>query len=55
MLLLSDHLTASRADAFRTRVRTAVVKEARREIEEAGAGAAVPQFRQTTRQRPQSI
>jgi hypothetical protein len=55
MLLLSDHLTASRVGAFRTRVRTAVVKEARREIEEAGAGAAVPQFRQTTRQRPQRI
>jgi hypothetical protein len=55
MLLLSDHLTESRAVTFRTRVRTAVVKEARREIEEAGAGAAVPQFRQTTRQRPQRI
>jgi hypothetical protein len=55
MLLLSDHLTASRAGTFRTRVRTAVIKEARREIEEAGAGTAVPQFRQTTRQRPRSI
>jgi hypothetical protein len=55
MLLLSDHLTAERAVTFRTRVRTAVVKGARREIEEAGAGTAVPQFRQTTRQRPQRI
>ena len=55
MLLLADHLTASRAGTFRTRVRTAVVKEAKREIEEAGAGTPVPQFRQTTRQRPQRI
>jgi hypothetical protein len=55
MLLLSDHLTAGRAVTFRTRVRTAVVREARREIEEAGAGTPVPQFRQTTRQRPQRI
>ena len=54
-LLLSDHLTANRANTFRTRVRTAVMKEVRREIEEAGAGTAVPQFRQTTRQRPQGI
>jgi hypothetical protein len=55
MLLLCEHLTRGRAAAFRTRVRTSVVKEAKREIEEAGAGTAVPQFRQTTRQRPQSI
>src|SRR3954469_2217484 len=52
MLLLADHLAEGRAGAFRTRVRTAVAKEAKREIEEAGAGTAVPQFRQTTRQRP---
>jgi hypothetical protein len=55
MLLLADHLAEGRAVAFRTRVRTAVAKEAKREIEEAGAGTAVPQFRQTTRQRPQRI
>ena len=55
MLLLAEHLTGGRAVAFRTRVRTAAAREARREIEEAGAGAAVPQFRQTTRQRPQRI
>src|SRR5205085_1651704 len=55
MLLLADHLTRGRATSFRSRVRTAVAREAKREIEEAGAGAAVPQFRQTTRQRPRSI
>src|SRR5919107_3552509 len=51
MLLLADHLAEARAGNFRTRVRAAVAKEAKREIEEAGAGTAVPQFRQTTRQR----
>ena len=55
MLLLADHLTRGRATSFRSRVRTAVAREAKREIEEAGAGTAVPQFRQTTRQRPRSI
>lgn len=55
MLLLADHLAEGRAGSVRTRVRTAVAKEAKREIEEAGAGTAVPQFRQTTRQRPQRI
>jgi hypothetical protein len=55
MLLLAGHLAEGRAERFGSRVRGAVAKEARREIEEAGAGAAVPQFRQTTRQRPQRI
>ena len=55
MILLAEHLTKGRPGTFRTRVRTAVVREVRREIEEAGAGAAVPQFKQSTRQRPQRI
>jgi hypothetical protein len=55
MLLLAEHLTRGRAVTMRSRVRGAVAREAKREIEEAGAGAAVPQFRQTTRQRPQRI
>jgi len=55
MLLMADQLTKGRARAVRTRVRSAAAKEARREIEEAGAGAAVPQFNQNTRQRPQRI
>ena len=55
MLLLAGHLADGRAATFATRLRTAVAKEAKREIEEAGAGTAVPQFRQTTRQRPQRI
>ncbi|HYY98190.1 MAG TPA: hypothetical protein VE642_06340 [Pyrinomonadaceae bacterium] len=55
VLLLAEHLTRGRAASFRTRVRTALAREAGREIEEAGAGAPMPQFRQTTRQRPQRI
>jgi hypothetical protein len=54
-LLLADHLTKGRAATFRSRVRAAALKEVRREIDEAGAGAAVPQFNQNTRQRPQRI
>jgi hypothetical protein len=54
-LLLADHLTKGRVAAFRTRVRTAALKAVKREIEEAGAGSAVPQFNQNTRQRPQRI
>ncbi|HZT57130.1 MAG TPA: hypothetical protein VFA21_00745 [Pyrinomonadaceae bacterium] len=55
MLLLADHATRERAAPFRTRVRAAVAREAGREIAEAGAGTAIPQFNQNTRQRPQRI
>src|ERR687885_127070 len=55
MLLLAEHLTEGRAGAVRSRVRAAVVREARREGEEAGAGSAIPQFNQNTRQRPRRI
>ena len=54
-LLLADHLTKGRAATFRSRVRAAALKEVKREIEEAGAGTAVPAFNQNTRQRPQRI
>ena len=55
LLLLADHNTRGRAGSFRTRVRTAALGEVKREIEEAGAGAAVPVFNQNTRQRPRRI
>lgn len=55
MLLLSDHLTEGRTETFRSRSRTATAREARKEIEEAGAGTAMPEFKQSTRQRPQRI
>lgn len=54
-LLLADHLTRGRAAGFGARLRAAALKEVRREIEEAGAGTAVPAFNQSTRQRPQRI
>ncbi len=52
LLLVADHLTEGRSTSYRSRVRSAAVREARREIEEAGAGTPVPQFNQNTRQRP---
>lgn len=55
MLLVADHLTAGQTPRSRTRSRSAVVGEFRREVEEAGAGTAVPQFNQNTRQRPERI
>lgn len=55
MLLLVDHLTEERAEPFRSRVRSATTREARKEIKDAGVGTAVPEFRQDTRQRPRRI
>jgi hypothetical protein len=55
MLLLVEHLTEGRSGAFRSRVRTTVISEARHEILGAGAGALIPQFNQNTKQRPPSI
>ena len=54
-LLLADHLTEGRAATFRARVRSAALREVKREIEEAGAGAAVPAFNQNTKQRAPRI
>lgn len=51
MLLLADHLTQGRARSFASRVRGALIREVRNEIEQAGAGTRIPQFNQNTRQR----
>jgi hypothetical protein len=51
MLLLVEHVAAGRTAQFRSRLRTLLVSEARREIMEAGAGAAIPKFNQNTKQR----
>lgn len=51
MLLLIDHAAEDRGTAFRSRLRSALISEIRREIVEAGAGAAIPQFNQNTKQR----
>jgi hypothetical protein len=49
---LIEHLTRNRSPQFRSRVRTQIVSEQRNEITEAGAGPAIPEFIQNTRQRP---
>lgn len=51
MLLLADHQARDKSDAFKTRVRKLLVARIRAEISEAGAGAAIPEFKQSTRQR----
>lgn len=51
MLLLVEHVAAGRTVQFRSRLRALLVGEARREIQEAGAGTAIPQFNQNTKQR----
>lgn len=55
MLLLVEHLASARNKAYRTRLRNALIADARREIEEAGAGTLIPQFNQNTKQRPPRV
>ena len=55
MLLLAAHLSEGRGAPFQKRVAAAVVAAARREIEQAGAGTAIPQFNQETSQRRRRI
>lgn len=54
-LLLAEQAAEGRSASFRARLRRAVAEAVRREIDEAGAGAARPQFHQSTRQRGRSI
>lgn len=51
MLLLIEHAAGERTPAFRARVRALLTGSIRDEIMEAGAGAAIPQFNQNTKQR----
>ena len=53
-LLLIEHEVETRNSSAQIRLRVALVKELRREIEEIGAGEAVPQFNQNTKQRVNS-
>jgi hypothetical protein len=55
MLLLVEHLAAARHKAYRTRLRNALIADARREITEAGAGTLIPQFNQNTKQRRRGV
>lgn len=52
MLLLADHYAAEKSEAFKTRIRRLLVDKIRAEIAEAGAGTSIPEFKQSTRQRP---
>jgi hypothetical protein len=51
MLLLIDQAAEDRSSAFRSRLRAALIGDIRRDITETGAGAAIPQFNQNTKQR----
>ncbi|HVS20197.1 MAG TPA: hypothetical protein VHD88_00040 [Pyrinomonadaceae bacterium] len=51
MLLLSDSLAANRSSAFRARLRRLLIGKVREEIAAAGAGARMPAFKQSTKQR----
>ena len=51
MILLAEHLTEGRGRSFAARVRANLVGVARRELELAGPGTAIPQFNQNTKQR----
>ena len=50
MFLLADHLAGEKSDAFRARARKILVAQINAEISEAGAGASVPEFKQSTKQ-----
>ena len=50
MLLLADELAAGRSSAFRARLRRLLIGKVRDEIAEAGAGARMPEFKQSTKQ-----
>jgi hypothetical protein len=52
MLSLVEHAASGRSAATRSRLRNLLIQEVRREVGEAGAGTARPQFNQNTRQRP---
>ncbi len=53
MLLLAEHKSAGKSESFKARVRRLLVKKIQAEVGAAGAGASVPEFKQTTKQRTQ--
>lgn len=50
-LLLFEEATRNKIASARGRMRSHLIKEIRREIEEIGAGSLMPEFRQSTKQR----
>lgn len=55
MLLLVEHEAKGRSKTVLSRLRTILIGEVRDEIGQMGAGAAIPQFNQNTKQRPRRI
>jgi len=51
MLLLAADQASDRSQTFRARIRGLVIATLQAEISEAGAGAAVPEFKRSTKQR----
>lgn len=51
MLLLADSVAGGRSSAFRARLRRLLIGKVRSEIDEAGAGARMPEFKKSTKQR----
>ena len=52
MLLLAEGAAPDGSASFRSRLRSFLIQEVRREVAAAGAGTAIPQFNQNTKQRP---
>ena len=55
MLLLANHKAAERTEAFRARIHGLLIAKLRAEISAAGAGAPVPEFKQSTKQRARGV
>ena len=53
MLLLADHRVSQRPDSFKARIHGLLIAKLRQEIVAAGPGPAVPEFKQSTKQRPE--
>lgn len=51
MLLLADHHAAGKSEVFKSRLRRVLVLKIRAEISAMGAGSAMPEFKQNTKQR----
>lgn len=51
MLLLADFRAAGKTERFKSRVRTLLIDRIKAEVNEAGPGASVPEFRHSTKQR----
>ena len=49
MLLVSDEISSGRGHAFCARIRRQIIAKVREEIEQAGPGPSVPQFKQSTK------